>query len=306
MKAIQFNSFGSSDVLKSVRVDKPVPGEKQVLIKIIATTVNPFDIKVRSGSMQKVMPVQLPYTPGSDVSGIIEAVGKNVSRLKPGDEVFANSSGGTYAEYVAVDEKNVSLKPAGLTFNEAVSLVVPITTSYSVLVEKAALQPDQKILIHGAAGGVGSTMVQMAKALGAYVIGTASGTGVENLKALGADEAIDYKTQDFTQLVKNIDVVVDLVGKDNQARSFQVMKKGGKLISTVMPPSQELAEKFEVKAEFISSTPSHKKLDYGKELIEAGKLKPQIAQTMKLEEAAAAQDKVSGGGVNGKIVLEIS
>jgi len=306
MKAIQYTSFGDSSVLKLVQIEKPGFGENEVLIKITATTVNPLDIKIRTGSMQKVMPVQLPFIPGGDVSGTVEGVGKNVSRVKIGDKVFANNFGGTYTEYISIHEERVSIKPMGISDNEAVALVVPLITSYTVLIEKAKIRSGQKILIHGAAGGVGSIMVQMAKALGAYVIGTASGKGVADAKQLGADEVVDYKTQDFTQLVKNVDIVADLVGKDTQVKSFDVLKKGGQLISTVMPPSQELAEKFGVTALFVSSNASYKKLDFGKELVEAGKIKAQIAKTMKLEQAAEAQDLIANAGVNGKIVLEIN
>lgn len=306
MKAIHYLSFGDSSVLKLTEVEKPSYKENEVLIKIIATTVNPFDIKVRTGSMQSIMPVELPYVPGSDVSGVIEAIGKNVTRLKAGDEVLANSSGGSYAEYVALDQERVSLKPQMLSHPEAAAMVVPMVTSYSLLVEKADLQPGQKVLVHGAAGGVGSAMVQIAKAMGAYVIGTASGKGVEEVKALGADEVLDYKTQDFSAVVKDMDLVADLVGKDTQVKSFGVLKKGGKLISTVMPPSQELAKKYGITASFVNASPSYKKLDYGIRLVESGRLKPHLAKIMKLEQAAQAQDLLAKGGVNGKIALNIN
>lgn len=306
MKAIQYTSFGDSSVLELTQKNKPECGENEVLIKVLATTVNPFDIKVRSGSMQKIVPVALPFVPGSDVAGLVEEIGTKVQRLKVGDAVIANTFGGSYAEYVSVHEDRVALKPKTLDMNGAVSLVVPVMTSYSVLIEKAHLKAGQKILVHGAAGGVGSCMLQMAKSLGAYVTGTASGKGVELIKTLGADEVIDYKTQDFTQHVKDMDVVVDLVGKDTQIKSFGVLKKGGQLISTVMPPSQELAQKHGIKAEFVSANAHYTKLEFGNTLIEQGKIKSQVARVMKLEQAALAQDLISDGGVNGKIVLEIN
>jgi NADPH:quinone reductase-like Zn-dependent oxidoreductase len=306
MKAIQYTAFGHSDVLQLNEVDLPAFTDNQVLVKIAATTVNPLDMKIREGYMQKMMPVQLPYTPGTDLAGVVEAIGSKVTRVKVGDEVYATSFGGTYAGYVAVNDTQVALKPENLSFNEAAALAVPLSTSYTVLVDTAQLKAGQKILIHGAAGGVGSAMVQLAKILGAHVIGTASGAEVERVKALGADEVIDYKTQDFTQLVHEADVVADLVGGETQAKSFSVLKKGGKLISIVMPPSQELAAQHEVTAQFVSSAPSHVKLDFCKPFILDGKIKPQIAETMKLEQAAAAQDRLSKGGVNGKIVLEVN
>ena len=307
MKAIQYKAFGNSDVLELKQVDKPVIRENEVLIKVKATTINPADMKIRSGFMQKIMPVQLPFIPGFDASGIVEAIGNKVTRIKVGDEVIATSNaGGTYAEYLATGEDQVAVKPNSVSFNEAVSLATPSATSYAVLVETGKIQAGQKILIQGAAGAVGSIMVQMAKALGAYVIGTASGMGIDMAKGLGADEVIDYKTQDFTRLVKDMDLVADLVGGDTQIKSFEVLKSGGKLLSIVMPPSAELAEKFNVAAQFVSSNSSHKKLEFGMNLFEQGKIKTAISKVMKLEQAAQAQDLVSAGGVNGKIVLEIN
>ena len=305
MKAIQYTAFGKSDVLELKQVEKPVMKNDEVLIKVKATTVNPLDMKIRSGNMQKMMPVQLPFIPGSDAAGIVEAVGVNVKRIKPGDEVFGSTFGGTYAEFVVINENSVAVKTPGVSFNEAAALAVPVGTAYSVLIEKGELKSGQKILIHGAAGAVGSMMVQMAKALGAYVIATASGAGTSLVKEFGADELIDYKTQDFTKLVKDIDFVADTVGGETQSRSFEVLKKGGKLISIVMPPSEELAKKHEVAAQCISSAPSHKKLEYGLQLVQQGKAKASVSKVFPLEDAAQAQDMVAAGGVNGKVVLEV-
>ncbi len=302
---MQYTAFGDSNVIKQNEINKPVVSEGEILIKIKAITVNPLDIKIRSGAMQQMMPTPLPYTPGLDVAGVIEAIGNGVTRCKEGDEVFASTFGGTYTEYVVVKENQVSLKPKNVTCNEAAALAIPLVTSYSVLVEAAQLQKDEKVLIHGAAGGVGNIMVQMAKALGAYVIGTASGNGVDIVKKAGADEVIDYKTQDFTKLVKDVDMVIDTVGGETQIKSFEVIKKGGKLISIFMPPSPHLAEQFGVTAKFINSTPSYTKLDFGKQLVEEGKIKIEIAKTLPLEQAAEAQDLLSKGGANGKIVLEV-
>jgi NADPH:quinone reductase-like Zn-dependent oxidoreductase len=304
MKAIQYTAFGDSGVLKLNEVNKPQIKDDEVLVKAEATTVNPLEIKIRSGSMQKMMPVELPYVPGSDVSGIVEAVGNKVTRVKIGDRVVGTTSGGTYAEYVAVKEELTELIPSSISFNDAAALAVPVNTSYTLLNEAAQLKSGEKILIHGAAGAVGSVMVQLAKIMGAYVVATASGDGVAKVKALGADEVIDYKKQDFTTLVKDIDVVADLVGGETQAKSFSVLKRGGKLLSIVMPPSAELAEKHGVTAQFVFSKPSHTKLEAGLKLAQGGKLQAGIAKILKLADAANAQDLVSSGGVNGKVILE--
>ncbi|MDB5152991.1 MAG: quinone reductase [Mucilaginibacter sp.] len=306
MKAIQFTAYGDSGVIRLNQVDKPQPKENEILIRVAATTVNPIDMKVRSGAFQKQIPVNFPYIPGSDVAGSIEAVGNGVSRLKVGDRVFASTFGGTYAEYVVLKEEQAALIPKNVSLNEAASLAVPLVTSYSFLVEGGELKAGQKVLIHGAAGGVGSVMVQMAKALGAYVIGTASGEGTELAKSLGADEVIDYKKQDFTKLVKDADLVIDLIGGQTQIKSFGVVTQGGKLLSAVMPPLDELSQQHHIIAKFISSAPSYKKLEFGTKLVESGKIKAQIAKIMKLEEAAQAQDLVSAGGLNGKVVLVVS
>lgn len=306
MKAIQYTAFGHSDVLQFTEIAKPTFKENEVLVKISAATVNPIDMKIREGYLQKVMPVVFPFTPGSDVAGIVESIGSKVTRIKIGDEVYATTFGGTYAGYITLKEDQVALKPHNITFIEAAALAVPLTTSYTLLIDAAQLKTGQKILIQGAAGGVGSIMVQIAKNIGAYVIATASGAGIERLKSFGADEIIDYKTQDFTQSVKSVDVVADLVGGGTQIKSFEVLKTGGKLLSIVIPPSPELAAKHKVTVQFIMSGPSYKKLAYFEQWILAGKIKAQITKTMKLEQAAAAQNLVSKGGVNGKVVLEIN
>ncbi|MDQ2718273.1 MAG: NADP-dependent oxidoreductase [Bacteroidota bacterium] len=306
MKAIQYTAFGGPEVIKFVETEKPQIADDEVLIKAEATSVNPAEIKFRQGGMQHMMPITLPYIPGLDVAGLIEAVGKNVSRLKVGDKVWGGTFGGTYAEYAPIKEGQVSILPHNISMNEAASLLVGVVTSYSFLIENGKVKAGDRILIQGAAGGTGAVMLQMAKSLGAYVIGTASGEGVAMGKKLGADEMIDYKTQDFTKLVKDVDFVIDFAGGEATNKSFEVLKKGGKLYSAAMPPSQELAEKYDVEAKFISSTVTEQKMDYGKKMIEDGKIKSQIAKVMKLEDAARAQELVSRGGLNGKVVLEIA
>ena len=306
MKAIVYSAFGSSEVIEVIETEKPTIKEDEVLIKSYAVSVNPADIKYRKGLMQQRLPVQLPYIPGLDVAGTIEAIGKNVTRLKVGDKVFGGKHGNNYAEYVSLKENDTSIIPSNISFNEAAALVVPLVTAYSFLIENGQVQKGQRLLIQGVTGGTGQIMLQMAKSLGLYVIGTASTSGIELIKSLGVDEVIDYKKEDFTTLVNHIDLVIDLVGGETQINSFKTLRKGGKLFSGTMPPSQELAKEYEVEAKFISSAYSYKKLDYGKKLVEEGKIKPHTITTMKLEDAAKAQDKLSLGGLNGKIVLEIN
>lgn len=306
MKTIQYTAFGGSEVI--CLAETPVPelqNENEVLIQVKAASINQLDIKIRLGYMQKMRPVQLPYTPGLDVSGIVVAMGSAVTKLKVGDEVIAVTMGNAYAEYVVANADFVSLKPLITSFEEATSLAVNIGTAQTILFTEGKLESGQKVLIQGAAGAVGATMVQLAKSKNLYVVATASGRGVDLVKSLGADEVIDYKTQDVSALVKDIDLVADCAGGDSQARLFEVLKSGGKLLSIAGMPSPELAAKYSIDARFISSDLSAKSLEYGLSLVSEGKLKPFVTRTFKLEEAAQAQDFVSAGGANGKVVLVV-
>ena len=306
MNVIQYKNFGTSEVLELVEIPQPeIKTADDVLIRVKAASVNPLDIKIRMGYMQKMRPVELPYIPGLDASGIVIAVGENVSTVKVGDEVIAATMGKAYAEFVVAHQNFVSPKPQNISFEEAAALVVNIGTAQSILFSEGKLEQGQKVLIQGAAGAVGATMVQMAKNAGLYVIATASGMGVELVKSYGADEVINYKTQDITAIDKMVDVVADCAGGESQAKLFEVLKKGGKLLSIAGMPSPELAEKFQVDARFVSSDLSAKSLANGLKLVQEGKLKAVVAKTFKLEEAAQAQDLVSAGGTNGKVVLTI-
>ena len=306
MKAIQYNDFGTSDVITLAEIPAPeIKNEFDVLIKVKAASVNPLDIKIRLGYMQKIRPVQLPFTPGLDVSGVVTAIGAAVTNFKIGDEVIAVTMANGYAEFVVANEKFVTLKPNNISFEEATSLAVNIGTAQTILFTEGNLTTGQKVLIQGAAGAVGATMVQLAKSKGLYVIATASGKGIELVKSLGADEVIDYKTQNVSSLVKDVDLVADCAGGESQASLFEVLKAGGKLLSIAGVPSAELAEKHKVDARFISSNLTAQNLAYGLSLVASGKLKPLVSKTFNLHEAAQAQDFVAAGGMNGKVVLVV-
>lgn len=304
MKAIQYKAFGDSSVIELVEISTPeIKTENDVLIQVKSASVNPLDYKIRMGYMQQMRPVQLPFIPGLDVAGIVSAIGKNVTRFKVGDEVLAVTMANGYAEYVIANENMVSLKPLNISFEEATSLAVNIGTAQTILFTEGKLTKGQKVLIQGGAGSVGATMIQLAKNNGLYVIATASGKGIELVKSLGADEAIDYKTQDVSNLVKDVDLVADCAGGESQAKLFEVVKNGGKLLSIAGMPSPELAKKYNIDARFVSSDLSSKSLENGLAFVKEGKLKPLVSKTFKLEEASLAQDFLSAGGVNGKVVL---
>lgn len=307
MKAIQYKDYGNSSVIEYVEIQKPIiQTENDILIQIKAVGVNPIDMKIRNGFMKQVRPVVMPFIPGGEASGVIVEVGGKVSKFKVGDEIIVLPKINTYAEFVVANENSVLLKPKSLTFEEAASIGVNIGTAQSVLLNEGKLEKGQRVLIQGGGGSAGGAMIQMAKSVGAYVIATASGNGLALAKKLGADEVIDYKSQDVSILVKNVDLVADTAGGESQAKLFQVLKPGGTLLSIVIPPSKELTEQYKVKAGFVSSDTSPKNVQNGIELLEAGKFSPIVAKTFKLEEAATAQDFLSAGGVNGKVVLVVS
>lgn len=307
MKAIQYNDFGNSSVITVNELPQPeIKNPTDVLIQVKAASVNPLDIKIRMGWMQKMRPVELPFRPGLDASGIVVAVGTEVTKFKEGDEVIAATMGNAYAEFVVANELFVSPKPDNISFEEATSLAVNIGTAQTILFTEGKLEKGQKVLIQGAAGAVGATMVQLAKNNGLYVYATASGKGLDLVKNLGADEVFDYKSQDVSELLSDIDLVADCAGGESQAKLFKVIKLGGKLLSIAGMPSPELAKENNIDARFISSNLTAKNLENGLSLVKEGKLKPFVSKVFNLEEAAQAQDYVSAGGVNGKVVLKIN
>ncbi len=307
MQAIQYTAFGNSEVIHVVELPQPeIKTADDVLIQVKAASVNPLDMKIRMGFMQQMRPVTLPFVPGLDASGIVVAVGKDVTQFKAGDEVLAVTMANGYAEYVVANQHFVLHKPANLSFVEATSLAVNLGTAQSILFTEGKLTAGQKVLIQGAAGAVGATMVQLAKNNGLYVIATASGNGIDLVKSLGADEVYDYKTQDVTKEVSNLDLVADCAGGDSLQKLFVVLKKGGKMLSIAGMPSPELAQQHEVEARFVSSNLTAQNIAPTLDLVKAGKIQPIIAKIFTLAEAAQAQDFLSTGSTNGKVVLEIA
>ena len=221
MKAIVYHRFGSPDVVKCEEIEKPTPGDNQVLIKVRAAAANPLDWRIMKGAPSVVRllvglrkpTAARPGRPGRDLAGQVEAVGRNVTLFRPGDEVFGASAGGTFAEYVCADEKKLALKPANISFEQAAGVPVAGSTALQGLRDIGKVQPGQKVLINGAAGGVGTFAVQIAKSLGAEVTGVCSTRNVEMVRALGADEVIDYTREDFTNSVDLYDVMLDCMGK---------------------------------------------------------------------------------------------
>jgi NADPH:quinone reductase-like Zn-dependent oxidoreductase len=231
MKAVRTHNYGGPEVLKYEDTPRPqVVAPTEMLIRVHAAGLNPVDSAIRDGQVKEIFPVKFPWIPESDVSGVVEEVGGNVTRFKTNDEVFAllnPAKGGAYAEYVVVRESDVALKPKSLQHIRAAAIPVAAITAWNALFETGQLQAGQRVLIHGGAGGVGHFAVQLSKRKGAHVIATASAKNHELIFELGADEVIDYHAQKFENVARNIDIVLDTIGSDTQERSWKVLKKGG-------------------------------------------------------------------------------
>lgn len=308
MKAVRVHEYGGPEVLKYEDAPKPQPGPGEVLIRVHATSVNPVDWKVRQGYLQQMMKYKMPMIPGWDVSGVVETVGAGATRLKPGDEVYSRpdlSRDGTYADYVVVRESEVALKPKSIDHLTAAAIPLAALTAWQALYDAAKLAAGQRVLIHGAAGGVGCFAVQLAKLRGAHIIATASKKNHDFLRSLGVSECIDYNTTKFESVVHDVDVVLDTITGETMERSWQVLKKGGILVSILEPPKPEKAAAHGVRCHHTFVQPSVEELNELAKLVDSGKLKVIIEKVYPLSEARAAQESNATGHTRGKIVLRV-
>lgn len=308
MKAVRIHTYGGPDVLDYEDAPRPVPREGEVLIRVYATTANPFDCAVRAGYMAGYFNYQLPLIPGTDVSGVIEEVGAGVTNFVRGDDVYTRAGvtrDGANAEYVAVAASDVARKPQSLDHIYSAALPHVTLTAWQALFEAAQLSEGQTVLVHGAAGGVGHVAVQLAKLRGAKVIGTAS-VNFNFLQDLGVDEAINYATTPFETIARNVDVVLDLIGGDTQQRSWSVLKPGGIMISTIQAPSEEIATSHGVRQHFVlSAPPIGTTLTEVATLVDGGHIKPVVSQILPLQEIRRAHELLEGKHTCGKIVLRV-
>src|SRR2546421_3495529 len=309
MKAVVIHEYGGPEVLKYEDVPQPEPKQDQLRIRVIAAGVNPVDGMIRSGMFDKEGHRAFPVILGGDISGVVEKVGSNITKFKSGDPVFAyvslDNSGG-YAQYALVTEREAAPKPKSLTYVEAAAVPIVALTAWQALIDTAKLKAGQTVLIHGGSGGVGSFAIQIAKAHGAKVIATASTANQELLKQLGADVAIDYTKQNFENIAKGVDVVLDSIGKDTLARSYEVMKKGGIIVSLVARPDPAELAKHGIRGEALSVDPNSDELSEIGKLIDEKKINVIVSQTFPLSEARKAQEQVATGHTRGKIVLKVA
>ncbi|GAF18818.1 LOW QUALITY PROTEIN: bifunctional protein: zinc-containing alcohol dehydrogenase [Bacillus sp. JCM 19046] len=309
MKAMMISQYGKQP-LQMTEVPTPEIGDHEVLAEIHAASINPVDFKIRDGKIKLLVKYEMPLILGNDFAGVVTKVGANVTRFKVGDEVYGahvKTKSGTFAEYIAVDEADIALKPRSLTFAEATSIPLVGLTSYQAMHDMMKVQKGQKILIHAGSGGVGTFAIQLAKQMGAYVATTASEKGTDLVKALGADHVINYKTESFTELLTNYDASYDTLGGEALHQSFQVLKKGGILVSISGLPNRRfgheygagwfktllftiasakltaLEKKHQVDYRFLFMEPSGEQLETIASFIEAGQIKPVIDRIYRLK-----------------------
>lgn len=318
--------------MRLAEMPTPEVGEYEVLAEIHAASINPVDFKIRDGKVKLLLKYKMPLILGNDFSGVVAKVGAKVTRFKVGDEIYARprkSKIGTFAEYIAIHEEDIALKPKNLSFEEAASIPLVGLTTYQALADIMQLQKGQKILIQAGAGGVGTFAIQLAKIMGAFVSTTASEAGTNLVKSLGADEIINYRTEKFEEKLKNYDAVFDTLGGEILEKSFGVLKSGGKIVSVSGLPNARfgreygsgffktllfsalthkltvLEKKHHVQYSFLFMKPSGEQLRTIANYIEAGKIIPMIDRVYPFENAQEAMEYAETGRAKGKIIVKI-
>ncbi|MEZ4408846.1 MAG: NADP-dependent oxidoreductase [Polyangiales bacterium] len=332
MRAARLHAYGPPEVMTVDEVPEPVPGPRDVLVRVAASSINPVDAKIRAGSQRAVVRLSLPWITGMDVAGVVEAVGAKVTRFKVGDAVVSSPTHrrpGTFAERVAIDERAVALKPRAWTFAEAATLPLVGLTAWGCLVDAARLRAGQRVLIHAGAGGVGCVAIQLAKHLGAEVSTTASARNADFVRGLGADHVVDYTKDDFVAALAPHDVVLDALGGEVFERSLRAVKRGGVLVSinTGLPDAVErwgpnlgvlavglgLARRAWVtrvghgaRYATVVRAPDGERLASLVKLCDEGAIKPTVSEVIPLERIVDAHRAIETGRTRGKIAIAVS
>jgi NADPH:quinone reductase-like Zn-dependent oxidoreductase len=305
MKAVRIHRFGGPEVLQLDDIAPPAPADGKLLIRVMAASVNPVDYKIREGGYPKVAEADLPVTLGRDVAGIVETAGGG---FEAGEAVYAHLdwADGGYAEYVLCAPAGVAAKPSTLSMIQAAAVPLAATTAWQALFDHGQLKAGERVLIHGGSGGVGAFAVQFARIAGAEVIATASPAEADRVAAYGAVQVIDPKAQRFEDEVHDLDLVIDLIGNDTQDRSFQTLKRGGRLISTVGEPDQAKAEAAGVTAGRFMAKPDGRQLAEIAKLIDSTDVQVTVVKVFTLGQASEAHRMVEKGHPHGKVVLEVA
>jgi NADPH:quinone reductase-like Zn-dependent oxidoreductase len=309
MKAVRIHEYGGPEVLRYEEAPRPQPAAGELLIHVHGAGVNPIDWKIREGRFQDRIPYSMPFIPGWDLSGVVEATGPVVTKFQKGDEVFSRPDidrNGAYTEFIVARESEVAFKPKSLDHAHAAGISLAALTAWQAIFDAGGLSAGEKILIHAASGGVGSFAVQLAKWKGAHVFGTSSGRNLLFIEELGVDEPIDYKKTRFEDVAHDVDVVFDTIGGETQQRSFGVLKNGGILVSTISAPSQEEAAQHAVRATHMFMQPNSAELTQIAGLVDGGKVRAFIQTILPLSEARKAQELSETGQTRGKIVLKVA
>ena len=304
--AIQVHDYGDPNQLQLEQIPSPEPQEGEVLVRVHAAGVNPMDWKIRSGMLKNFMPATFPYVPGADLAGVVTKIGPGVTAFQPGQEVFGRSSKGSYAEYTTAPANTLALKPASLSYDEAATIAVGATTAWQGLFDHGNLQPGQRVLILGGAGGVGNFAVQFALWKGAQVISTASSRNVDFVRSLGAETVIDYTQTQVADAVHDVDLVFDTVGGEALAGVLPTLKRGGTLITIAGQPDEAKAKERNVRTARFSAQVSSELLTTFAQLIEEGQIKVFVGPVFSLNEAGKAQELSQGGHGRGRIILHIA
>ncbi len=311
MKAAEVTKYGGTDAISiNNNAENPKVVSGKVIAEIYSTGLNPFDVKWRSGFYGEKILLKFPSVLGGDFSGVITEVGDGVYGYKVGDEVYGSAGtlsggSGSLAQCALADIKNISLKPKTINFEEASALPLTGVSALMALTEHIKLKKSQKILIHGGGGGIGTMAIQLAKYLGAFVITTAGTDDLEYVKNLGADEVINYKTQNFEELVKGADAVYDTVGGETYKKSYQVLKRGGKLVSMLEQPDTELINKFGITVIAQQTRTTQLRLKNLAELVDKQAVKVHIDKVFSLEQAGEALTYLQEGHPKGKVIVKI-
>ncbi len=331
MKAFVVEHYGE-DGLRAADVPEPELGDRDVLVKVSATAINPLDMMVRNGEFKRLLKYQTPFVLGHDVAGVVTRVGSAVRDFQVGDEVYARPRDlriGTFAEYIAIDHDDVAPKPASLTLHEAAAVPLVSLAAWQALVDRAHVQPGQKVLVHAGSGGLGSTVIQLAKHLGATVATTARGENAELVRSLGADVVVDYTKEDFAEVLSGYDVVLDSRGGKNLERSLTILKPGGQAIGVTGPPDpgfakqlgapkyvgvamgllsrkvRKQARRLGVSYSFLFMQANGGQLRELSCLYDAGHLHPLIDTTFSFDQTPEALAYVEQGRANGKVVITL-
>ncbi|WP_431324343.1 NADP-dependent oxidoreductase [Rhizobium sp. YTU87027] len=304
MKSIRIHGFNGPAVINEVPI--PKIDADQILVRVKATALNPLDMGLMVGWAARFFPIAFPYALGSDFAGVVEQVGEATTGFKPGDAVVVWAdplAGGGLSEYAVVKAENCVQMPSSLTFAEGATIPTAGSTAWHSLFSQGHLKAGETVLIHAAAGGVGMFAVQFAKRAGARVLATASGDGVDLVRSLGVDEVIDYKQQDFAQVFHDVDLVLDLVGGETQARSYPVLKRGGRLVSPTSPPDEAVAKAHEVSASMMYVKPYASRLNEVVQSVAQDGLKVLLDTLVPFEAFSDAIERQRSGRARGKIVI---